>query len=255
MTIREGIILAAGRGTRLRDYIRVPKPLAPLGRFRLIHFPIFSLKVAGVEKLIMVVRRVALRFVSKLLGHDRDIEHVVVVNEMPYRENGYSLYLGIENTGGRFFFVSMADHIYPPKVPQKLLRDLDVDTDILVAADSMPRFIDIREATKIFVESGRVKRIGKNIHRFQYIDAGLFIMNRSIRRLVASLVKEFEILRVSDIINHAIDDGYIVRVSDITGLPWIDVDTPKEINKVLYGEASLLINTIIEKMGGINEPG
>jgi len=251
MLVREAIILAAGEGSRLRMYINIPKPFAPLGKFRLLHFPLLSLYMVGVRNFVVVSREGAKGYLSRILKSlEREINYRIIINKDPDRENGYSLYLGIRNCGSDLFFVSMSDHIYPPSIPSKLLRDMDEDIDILVAADSSPKYADINEATKIYSSDGRVLAIGKGLRKFNYVDAGLFIMRKNVIRVIEPLLKRHEIIRVSDIVNEAIRRGYNVRVSDITGSPWIDIDTPRELTNVMYGDASELIDQIIRQVGG-----
>ncbi len=250
--VREAIILAAGEGSRLRMYISLPKPFAPVGRFRLLHFPLLSLRSVGVKRFIVVANRNAERLLTRLLNMFRGIDFHIVINNDIHRENGYSLYMGLEHLDGDVFFVSMSDHIYPPEVPQKLIKDMQPDIDILVAGDTDPQYIDIEEATRIYTINGRVIRIGKGLRKYNFVDAGLFLMRRTVYGLVQSIVREHEIVRISDIINHAVEQGYNVQVSDITGMPWIDVDTPKEMHKVMYGEASGIVDLITERVGEIS---
>ena len=141
----------------------------------------------------------------------------------------------------------MADHIYPPTVPQKLLSVLSDDMDVIIAADSHPRYISIEEATKIRTSNDLVRNIGKNLVEFDCVDAGLFIMRNSILEIAEELVSFKEVIGVSDIINHAIHKGLKVRIADIRGTPWLDVDTPEDINKLLNGSASELLNMLLEK--------
>ncbi len=249
MDVWTGIILAAGEGSRLRLYCKLPKPAASIGRFRLLHFPVLSLSIAGVRSFIIVTRRVLRSFISKAISR-LGVSYRVVLNDKTWRENGYSLYLGARLCEDDYFFVSMSDHIYPPSVPKKLLKDMDEDTDILVAADTNPQYVNVGEATKILAMGGFVLRIGKSIARYNYVDAGLFIMSRRIIPLLERMVARMDIIRVSDIVNMAVANGYVVRVSDITGMPWIDVDTPEDVNRVLYGEAVSLVRMLLKEAGG-----
>ena len=54
MTIRKAIILAAGKGERMRPYTNTcPKPLLPIGGKPLIEWTIARLKKVGVEEIIV----------------------------------------------------------------------------------------------------------------------------------------------------------------------------------------------------------
>ena len=39
----------------------------------------------------------------------------------------------------------------------------------------------------------------------------------------------------------------------MSGLPWLDVDTPKEVNKILYGEAGSIVSAILDSLGEVRE--
>ena len=214
MRVREGIILAAGEGSRLRMYYRVPKPFAPLGRIRMLYFPIFSLYRCGVRRFYIVVRESTKRYASRLIHRLHDAESVIIVNREPRRENGYSLYLGVKNVEDDLFFVSMGDHIYTPSIPRRLLGCAG-NADIVVAADSNPLYVDVEEATRILAIDGLVRNIGKNIHKFNYVDAGVFIMKKSVLRMLEELEKTRREFTVSTFINTCIENGYVVRICGV----------------------------------------
>jgi len=247
MRIVEGIILAAGESRRLMAHIRFPKPLLKLSKMRLIQFPVFSLLLNGVEKFIIVTRQDLKEEIPSIVCINEDIKYKVVVNREIHRENGYSLYLGLKNVDSEFFFVSMADHIYPPEVPARLLKCMGSDIDILVAADSDPIYISIDEATKIKTSDGHVVSIGKGIKDFDHVDAGVFIMKRSILDVTEELVAKKEVVGVSDIINYAIEKGYNVQIASITNSPWLDIDTLEDVEKLLRGDASKLFRALLNK--------
>ena len=56
MNSRKGIILAGGKGTRLKPYTTVfPKPLMPVGEYPILEIIIRQLKHFGVEEVILAV--------------------------------------------------------------------------------------------------------------------------------------------------------------------------------------------------------
>ena len=58
--IKQAIILAGGKGTRLKPYtISMPKPLVPVGGKPILENVIFNLKKNGFKKIILTVNHMA----------------------------------------------------------------------------------------------------------------------------------------------------------------------------------------------------
>ncbi|MEX0568499.1 MAG: sugar phosphate nucleotidyltransferase [Candidatus Njordarchaeota archaeon] len=250
MIVREAIILAAGKGSRLRLYYNLPKPIALVRKVRLFQLPILSLYFAGVKRFIVVTHKHIKKFFSRFLNKI-GVEYEIAINSKVGRENGYSLNIGLDYVDEDIFFVSMCDHVFPSDLPRMMLNVMNSDIDILIAGDADPQYIDIDEATKIHVVKGKVIRIGKNLKKFNYIDAGVFIMSKHIFGLVKSVIKTRRVVKVSDIVNRAIESGYNVTVADITGVPWVDVDTANDLKNIVYGEAAGLLDSILERTGDV----
>jgi glucose-1-phosphate thymidylyltransferase len=71
----KGIILAGGTGSRLRPLTRVTnKHLLPVGRYPMIFYPIYKLRQAGIEEILIVTGREHMGDVIELLGSGRDFK-------------------------------------------------------------------------------------------------------------------------------------------------------------------------------------
>ena len=69
----KGIILAGGTGTRLRPLTQVTnKHLLPVGRYPMIFYPIYKLKKAGINEILIVTGREHMGDVIELLGSGKD---------------------------------------------------------------------------------------------------------------------------------------------------------------------------------------
>ena len=241
--VSAAIILAAGFGVRLGR--NKPKPIVDVGGFKLFQLPLLSLMNVGVRKFYVVTQRRIMAQISRHIGRLGVKNYSIIINDEPFRENGFSFYLGLKMAEENVLFVSMSDHIYPPQIPQKMLRSYNNSIDVLIAADSDPIYIDVNEATKILVRNRKVVKIGKNLEEFNYVDAGLFLVNKRILPLVESYVRRKPVVRMSNIVNYLIEMGRKVYIADITGEPWLDVDMPRELRRLIWGDAREILDAII----------
>jgi len=237
--IREAVVLAAGRSTRLGKLGRGAKFSLKVGDKPLIYYPMKSLFSAGVEVFHVVVNPYNKSLMERVIA-ELGYEHVVniVVNEEPWRENGYSFLVGAANVEDEIFFLSMSDHIYSAKVPLAIIKTAieRPDADIIVAGDAAPRYVDVEEATLIYAdESLNVKQIGKGLNYWNYVDAGVFAVKKRATSVAAEISQARDVVKLSDIINEAIARGLKVVVADITGQPWTEVDTVEDYLAVNEG--------------------
>jgi len=248
--VREAVILAAGLGTRLRTITNnVPKFLLRIKGKPLITYPMHSLMKIGIKRFIIVVSKgwgnEVSNVISKSIGHYADLE--IVENPEVERENGYSLILGSRYVNDEYFILSMSDHIYVPQIPYKLIElssRLTNEVIMAVGADRDPKYVDVSEATKIDVDDdGYVRSIGKSIANYKYVDVGVFLVSRRIKDLEHQLLKSYTI-RVSDIVNMFVKLGYKVLAVDVTGYPWTEVDTPRDLDELINGYRSVVLDYV-----------
>ncbi len=244
MLIKDAIILAAGLGTRIsRDVGNLPKPLVKISNIPLIIYSIVPLLNIGIKHLYIVVNPRSLRPISRLVKKlPADVQ--LIENKAPERDNGYSLILGMECIESSTFFLTMSDHIYDPTIPNILLHKDINEADIIVGADSNPRYVNINEATKILAHNEVVQDIGKNITEFSHIDIGLFIMKRDLYDIYYEYAEHNHVIKLSSLIRYSITQGKKVVISDINGLPWIDIDTIEDVRKAKTKAGELLRKVI-----------
>ncbi len=235
--ISSGVILAAGLSRRLSPLLKGgTKVTYHIRDLPMILYPFLSLYAIGVREYCVIVNKVNYNSVLSVLENIKleDFNIELVLNPKPSLGNGYSLLLGNRCVKDDYFFLSMADHIYSPSIPEILLEEFNKGTDMIIGGDSKPRFIDVGEATKIYYRDGKIKAMGKNIKHFTHIDIGVFIMSKEILSLydTDNLTQP---ISVTQIVRSAGRAGYNIRVADVVGGYWTEVDTPRDMNELLNG--------------------
>lgn len=241
----EGVILAGGVGRRLSPLTDGrPKYLVSVGGRPLIWYPAYSFIHTGVERIVIPVYyefKDDLRDV--LYSYFGDSIQIDLIEVDDYKAgNGYSLLTCIPYLRGDEFLLTMSDHIFDPKVPGVLVN---FEGDCVIGADSYPIHISISEATKIYSPNNvDVLDIGKGIKYFNYIDMGIFKFRVPPLRRLYELDYDKK-YTVSMIVRWLIDNGYVVRLADLSGYYWIDIDTIDEYWDVEKGILSLLPKYIV----------
>jgi len=248
----EAIILAAGLGKRLRRVVKGPKFSLKIENFPLIYYPILTLASIGVKKFIVVVAK-KFSNVAQNIAHSLEEQYgfkvVLIENPYPERGNGYSFLLAKESVVEEEFFVSMCDHIYSKSIPLEIMETMvKSNADIVIGADPSPKFITVKEATKIYAdEAGNVVKIGKNIGEYNCIDLGVFLIKRNVLDKVVDLRGKAHIT-FSNIIAEAARRKCKVIVARIKQGLWTDIDTPSDLEELLRGRRRIVLDHVLREV-------
>lgn len=230
--IDSAVVLAAGKGTRLRQGDDdLPKPLQVVGGTALIERTINSLAAAGVRRIVVVT------------GYRADLVSAFVKDDPRYRErglqidlahnpdfekaNGISVMVGGALVGAPFM-LSMADHIYPPAIARLVGSQDLAAADLYLATD--PRIhdvLDIDDATKVKTAEGRIVEIGKQLTDYDRIDCGVFCVTPRLLEKLAQVRAEKGDCSLTEGVRLLAAESR-ARVADIGAEKWQDVDTPAD---------------------------
>lgn len=242
--IDQAVILAAGRSKRLSPYIRTSSKLTTkIGRFPLILYPISVLAHENVKEFCLVANRKNYPELLEITNMVSNVDFNILINSHPELGNGYSFLLCRKCVSNKYFLLSMGDHIYSPSIVRKLKKAMSRDIDLLVGADSKPRYIDVKEATKIYAPNNKVQRIGKQLKRFTHIDIGVFIVKNTVFELFESEDIR-EPFTFSNIVRAAVRGGFNVVTVDINGDYWTEIDTKGDLDSVLWGDRKVVLETV-----------
>jgi CDP-L-myo-inositol myo-inositolphosphotransferase len=220
------VILASGKGERIRDKYLSPKPLISLLGLSLIERVILTAKDAGFRDFLIVVGYEKEKIKEKLKdGKEYGVEINYVDNDEWEKENGVSL-LKASSFLKEKFILLMSDHIFDKEILE-LLRKNEEKECLLCIDKNFPRYIDLEDATKAKLEDDYIKDIGKNLKDYDALDTGIFLLSPLVFDALKESIKN-QNTTLSGAIKILTKDKKIKGL-DIKGKFWIDIDTEKEL--------------------------
>ncbi len=219
----KAVILAAGEGQRLGR--GVPKPLVNILGLTLLERSVFTLLEAGVKEIIVV---------SGFKGHllaslvaERGLE-VKVIENGNYKNGSATSILAAKDHVGDRFLVVMGDHLFEPSAIKDLLN---ARGSFVAAIDSIPRYVDPAEATKVLFSNGKVERIGKDLTEFNGLDAGAFICSQEVFPVIERCVHEGRGAWNDVKREWAESLTREMKAFDLKGAFWLDVDIEEDLKR------------------------
>ena len=229
----QAVVLAAGLGTRMGNLTsNLPKGLLKIAGREILYRNLKTLQNLGVKKVIIVTNPKYKEIYEKFLS-TWGINHTIVLNNHPERGNGYSLYLAKDFVTERFVLI-MSDHLYEEEFLKKA-----VNCEGLVV-DRLGSFISPEEATRVKIKNQRIEDIGKHLNDYDAFDTGFFVLTPEIFRSAETLVNKKPVVELSEVIKEA-----KVKVCEVSGYFWMDVDTPEDIKKA----TKMLIRLSVKSKG------
>jgi len=175
----QGLIVAAGQGTRLRE-IASSKPLAKVRGRPLIEHVIDTAHAAGVSEFVVVTGYEGPRLEAFLrrLSMRRGFPIQVVRNPAWRLANGHSVAAAAPYLEHRFVLM-MADHLFDARLLADLLASpAPRDGAVVLAVDRRldNPLVDLEDVTRVRTDaSGAIVAIGKLIERYDAFDTGIFL--------------------------------------------------------------------------------
>jgi dTDP-glucose pyrophosphorylase len=234
MLVRQGLIPAAGSGTRLGPFTNaVPKELLPVGEKAVIEHVVEAMKIVGIEEVIIVVSPHK-HGISDYLGSGRrfGVNLTYVVQEE--RLGLANAVLAGEHVIEDRFAVVLGDNFFHPKsflgqlISYHLTEKASVTLGVAEVHDVtrhgiiMPsdnRIIDIVEKPSLRDAPSKLGAIGMYIFESEIFNA--------IRKTPPGHKGEYQL---TDAIKVMVDEGKLVVYKKIDGMH-IDVGTPKDLMK------------------------
>ena len=229
--VSKGIILAAGDGDRLGSLTRThPKTLLLVNGIPLISHPIKALAAAQVRDIAIVVGYLK-DTVSSSLGNGNSfgVRFVYITNPDYLGGNAISAYKAMEWAQGQPVVLCMGDHIIEAEMVRRLL-DQENLTETLCVDYAPASHHRVDEATKVTIDAGCIRDIGKDLVYWDALDTGIFLLTEDFFQALHELVRQNgNDVEMSDVIRHLIRRGHPFDTCDVSGCFWMDVDTEEEL--------------------------
>lgn len=227
--IDTALIIAAGAGSRLADDSGVPKPLRRVCGMPLLERAILCVAKAGLKKVHVVVGFEKEKIISFLKSRAWPVPVETIENPDWRQSNGLSVLAAKPAISGNFILL-MSDHVFSlPLVKKACAEDLGGMSAKLAVDYKLQQVFDLDDATKVEVQDGFVKAIGKGLVQYNAIDTGLFLMSPDVFTALESAKAE----KGGDC---SLSDGMLILarkramgVCDIGPEFWQDVDTPESM--------------------------
>ena len=239
----KAVILLAGMGTRLGELTETtPKSLLPIGPSTALERMVGALTAHGVESIVLVCGHMQEQIEEFLVGRFGDIE-ITVLRNPEYRttNTGYSLLVAREELEGHTFLKLDGDVVFDERILRRLVAaptgvsyacvdGTEVDDEVIKVQSDAAGAI-LRIGNRVPVEDAAGESIG--VERIDAASSGaLFGVLEGLMNDPANRQGYYEI--AYDAIVQA---GEPFRAVDVTGLPWVEVDTVEdyELAQRLFG--------------------
>jgi len=262
----EGLILAAGSSSRFKFMdSRFKKCFLKLHNSNILGYIMAGMIETGITKIKIVTSRISnnlkykkrvLKSIARSWNDLGNLELEIIENKIPERENGYSLFLGLNNISSKYTILSMADHIFSENVYYKIIKNYK-KKDILLATDPMYKkgYYDKDDATKVFGKNTSILKIRKSLTNYNRLDMGVFILKTEIIKKICKKVESnFNKFSVTDVVLSALDSDLDVGYYDFSNTIWLDIDNYKNYHQLkrLFNKSSNIYPFGLAPTGYIN---
>jgi CDP-L-myo-inositol myo-inositolphosphotransferase len=226
------LILAAGLGLRLRLENNIPKPLVRVLGLTLAERVVCILEAAGVRRFLVTLGHESetVRAHFSDIARRRGVAVDFVEAEDWERGNGASTLAAKGRTGDAPFFLVMSDHLFDPGIARALADDPPAPGEMCLAVDrGKDAIFDLDDVTRIKTDGGRIQAIEKNLDDWDAGDTGIMLCTSGLfEGLERAAARNMHGL--SDGLRELAGEGQ-ARTVDVTGMPWLDVDTPEALRE------------------------
>lgn len=228
-----GIILAAGRGTRLGR--NQNKSLVKVNGVELIKYAVHFLKFIGAKNIIVITGYQADEVASSVAAMDPSV--LVVKNEEWEKKGNLTSLLTAFKHAKESSLIMNVDHLYKrllaKKVPEFFKGQITVFCDF-------KENIEPDERVVLLDENKNIKQIGKHLPKCDCATTGLTFIPAEKRGEYLSVVPETvgklaDLAGYEDVLQTLVEAGATVAMADVSGICPYEIDYPEELEKAEQG--------------------
>lgn len=228
----KGVVLAAGRGMRMRQITRnVPKPLLPIANKPILEHIVDALLGAGITELLFIVQYRKEQIIEHF-GHGKRFGANIAYLEQPeMKGTGEAAGFARDFVGDDNFLLIFGDIMTPPKNIPGVLETFRTHTPFMVL--TVRHVDDPWNGAAVYVDDGVVQRIvekppqGSSTTNFD--NAGIFAFSNDIFQLLDRIEisprGEYEL---TDAVQMAIQRKLPVRAYELQGF-WSNISSPEDL--------------------------
>jgi len=228
----KAVILAAGRGTRIRSvHGEHPKCLIDVDNGTILDHQLDALAMVGINDVAIVVGYEKEQIISHINVRKLLTQRIHFIDNPAFAitNNIYSLWLALDWLRGDSFIVLNADVIFDPEILDLAMRP---QAPISMIVDPLWR----DETMKVIIVDDHVTKMSKKISREEFSGTyiGITVFSKSVQTrffrkmedvIAAGRVSEFFNIAVQELANEGVPVGY----TNTDGLPWAEIDDPVDL--------------------------
>lgn len=228
----KGVILAAGKGTRMRPLTnRRPKPLVPVLDRPMLEHIIAGAGRAGVSEIAIIVGYLGEQVIEHFGERGPADTKLHYIWQEEAKGTGHATLLAEDFVDGEPFFMSWGDIIVPPRNYPRVVNAFERDGPHCVL--SLNYVEDPYEGAAVYVDNGYVTKIvekpPKGASTTNFNNAGLFVHRPELFDRLRSLEpSDRGEIELPDAIQQMVVEGKQVRAVELEGY-WSDVARPGEV--------------------------
>jgi choline kinase len=228
----KAVILAAGRGTRIRSvHGEHPKCLIEVDNSTILDHQLDALSMVGISDVAIVVGYEKEQIVAHVNARRLFTQRIHFIENPGFAitNNIYSLWLALDWLRDDSFIVLNADVIFDPEILDLAMRP---QAPISMIVDPLWR----DETMKVIIVDDHIIKMSKTVSREEFSGTyiGITVFSKSIQTrffrkmkdvLAAGRVNEFFNIAVQELANEGVPVGF----TNTDGLPWAEIDDPVDL--------------------------